>query len=349
MFFEIGATVFGLAQGALVMLNKRSNWIAYVLQMIFLLIFSLTQSLYGDAVNSGLYLILGIVGFVLWGRDGNRKITECGWIERILYTAIIAVGTFAVFLILRQTDDPLPLLDAFTTVSSLVATYYMLVKKTDAWILWFINNCFYVVEYWLLPDMAVYLLSLNVIWTVMAVGSYVNWRRIMKTQKKRVYFAGKFHFEGEGDLATRLQNDYRAILLKNSALLVYAQENLQLGKHIYVGPFYCEQASTGCYTSTDCNAVLKAEYTSVKNSDVFVAVFDESFSAGTVVELGWAIAQNKEILILYKEKEDSRYSLSSEYWFAIADAIHRGKRVQVHSYREEREFFALLTKYLEEV
>ena len=34
MVLEIGATVFGLIQGILVMFNKRSNWIFYILQMI---------------------------------------------------------------------------------------------------------------------------------------------------------------------------------------------------------------------------------------------------------------------------------------------------------------------------
>ena len=348
MFFEIGATLFGLIQGVLVMLNKRSNWIAYVLQMIFLLVFSLTVHLYGDAVNSGIYLIFGIVGFILWGKEKHKDVTQCSWLERLAYILVIALGTCVGFLVLRETDDPLPLLDAFTTVSGFVATYYMLMKKTDAWIIWFVNDVFYVIEYWLLPDTAFYLLALNVVWTVMAVFSYISWWKLMKKRKKRIYFAGKFRLEGEGELPVRLQNDYRAKLLGGGHTLSYAQKNLTFGKHIYAGPFYCEQASQGDFTSTDCNVVLKAEYEAVKASDVFVAVFDENFSVGTVVELGWSLRQKKEIFILYKEKADSPYSLCSEYWFAIADAL-RHKKVTVRSYKDEEGFFAYLQKYLEEV
>ena len=61
MIFEIGATVFGLIQGLLVMLNKRSNWIFYILQMIFLIVFSIVNHLYGDIVNNSFYLILGVM------------------------------------------------------------------------------------------------------------------------------------------------------------------------------------------------------------------------------------------------------------------------------------------------
>lgn len=179
---EIGATVFGLIQGILVMFNKRSNWIAYIIQMFLLFMFSLSMNLYGDIVNNGLYLILGVVGFILWNRASTKKITKCSHKERLVYTAVIGIMTVIVYSILKRTNDPLPLLDAFTTVSSLVATYYMMTKKIDTWIIWFINDIFYAIEYYILPDQAFYLFALNVIWTFMAIGSYISWNKEMKKE-----------------------------------------------------------------------------------------------------------------------------------------------------------------------
>ena len=178
--FEIGATIFGLLQGYLVMLNKRSNWIAYSIQMVFMILFSLSMHLYGDVTNSSIYLILGIIGFIIWNKKDDKDIKKCTIKERISYWFVIAIFTGILFLILSKTNDPLPLLDAFTTVSSFVATYYMIVKKLDTWILWFINDIFYAIEYFILPDQALYLFFLNLIWTVMAVMSYINWSKIMK-------------------------------------------------------------------------------------------------------------------------------------------------------------------------
>jgi len=40
------------------MLNKRSNWIFYILQMIFLIIFSTLNHLYGDIANNSIYLVM---------------------------------------------------------------------------------------------------------------------------------------------------------------------------------------------------------------------------------------------------------------------------------------------------
>lgn len=184
MIFEIGATIFGLIQGLLVMLNKRSNWIFYVLQMIFLIIFSSLNHLYGDIVNNSVYLVMGVIGYILWNENKESNIiTKSTTKEKITYVLLIALGTIILSIILKKTDDPLPALDAFTTVSSLIATYYMIKKKIDTWVLWFINDIFYAIEYFILPNQALYLFALNIIWTIMAVGSYINWNKIMKGQK----------------------------------------------------------------------------------------------------------------------------------------------------------------------
>ena len=181
MIVEIIAAVLGLIQGVLVMLNRRSNWVFYILQMVFLLVFSLINRLYGDVVNNSIYLVLGVAGLLSWDRSGSEKggISSAGLRERIAYTLLTAAGTAAVGYILGMTDDPLPVLDAFTTVTSFIATYYMVRRKLDAWIIWFVNDIFYAVEYFILPDQALYLFALNVIWTGMAAASYVNWRKIM--------------------------------------------------------------------------------------------------------------------------------------------------------------------------
>lgn len=184
MVFELGATILGLIQGALAMLNKRSNWIFYILQMLFLIIFSTINHLYGDIVNNSIYLIIGVIGFVLWGKNKkSNKITRASIKERIIYISLITLGTIVLSIILKNTDDPLPVLDAFTTLSSLVATYYMMKKKVDTWIIWLINDAFYAIEYFILPDQALYLFALNIVWIFMAIGSYINWNKIMKGQK----------------------------------------------------------------------------------------------------------------------------------------------------------------------
>ena len=166
---------------------------------------------------------------------------------------------------------------------------------------------------------------------------------------EKIYFAGKFNLLKDSDLTLeqKLVNDFRSKLLGDSKLLSNYQENLIINNsYQYLGPFYCEQASQGDFTSTDCNVVLNAESDALKKCDVYVGVFGESFSVGTIVELGWALNMNKKIVILYKE-EESQYQIKSEYWFAIADALARSKNIEVFKYKDEDEIVEILKEYLE--
>lgn len=161
---------------------------------------------------------------------------------------------------------------------------------------------------------------------------------------KKIYFGGKFSLLPDQSLplAERLAADYRTALTGD---ILYARENYVISdRFLYLGPFYSEKASDGDFTSTDCSAVLSAESCSVAGCDVFVAVFGEAFSVGTVVELGWAIEWDKEIVILYREEKSSAYTIKSDYWFAIADAIARSDRVKVFSYFEDCEIVPLLRR-----
>ena len=178
---EILSTLFGLLQGYLAMKNRRSNWIAYIAQMACLFFFSMFSRLYGDVANNFAYLIVGVAGFYLWGRE-EMCVTSCRAGERVAYILIILTGGFLLFLILGRTNDALPLLDAYTTVSSFVATYYMVMRKTDTWLIWFVNDIIYMIEYASLPKPAPFLTALNLIWTVMAVASWFSWKKEEKSR-----------------------------------------------------------------------------------------------------------------------------------------------------------------------
>lgn len=182
---EIIATILGLVQGILAMLNKRSNWIFYILQMISLIIFSSINNLYGDVLNNLFYLIVGFIGFIYWKNNNKKnKITKASNIEKVIYVLLIVIGTILLNIILKNTNDPVPLLDSFTTISSLAATYYMIKKKIDTWFIWFINDIFYAIEYFILPNQAIYLFLLNIVWAFMAIASYINWKKIMKEENQ---------------------------------------------------------------------------------------------------------------------------------------------------------------------
>lgn len=173
---EILATAFGLIQGLLVMFNKRSNWIVYVIQLGFLIAFSYVNGLYGDMVQSGIMIGICAYAFITWGKP-ESAITELDSVSTVFMIISVIVCTIVGYAILLQTDDPLPHIDAFTTVTTFAALGLMAMRKLEAWVIWFCNDVAYIIEYAMLPDQAVYLLALYIVWTVMAVLTYINWSR----------------------------------------------------------------------------------------------------------------------------------------------------------------------------
>lgn len=177
---EIIATLLGFAQGILAMLNKRINWIVYAVQMVFLIIFSFYSHLYGDAVQNVVYFFFCIYSYYLWKSEDFAKITMLSWRARIFVTAIIAVSTFILGAMLETTDDPLPYVDSFTTMTTVIAFVLMMQHRVEAWIVWLFNDIAYMYQYFNLPDQALYLFGLYIVWTILAVLSFINWYRLYK-------------------------------------------------------------------------------------------------------------------------------------------------------------------------
>lgn len=83
---------------------------------------------------------------------------------------------------MRNTDNPLPFLDSVTSVTGIVARWFMFRHKLEAWILWFIDDAAYIAEYISLPDKAFGIISLYILWMALAVFSYTNRKQMLSRQ-----------------------------------------------------------------------------------------------------------------------------------------------------------------------
>ena len=177
--FEIIATVLGLIQGVLVMLNKRSNWLVYAAQMVALVIFSYQAKLYGDMWQNVFYFFFCLYSWHAWKEGGFAdKIRTLGVSARLWWFSGIIAATLMIGAVLIKTDDPMPLTDSFTTVTTIAGLVLMCMRRVEAWIVWFVNDIAYMYQYFNLPDQALYLFGLYIIWTILAVATFINWLRI---------------------------------------------------------------------------------------------------------------------------------------------------------------------------
>lgn len=183
LYIEIAASTLGVIQGILVMLNKRCNWLFHSLQMILLLLFSYMEKLYGDMIYDIIFLIVGVIGYVLWNKKIHKKISRSNSVEVYVYTIITLILTCFLYSWLTYTHDPLPLLDAVSSSTSFLATILMSMRRLDCWIVWLVNDLLYCVEYYMLPNQALYLFALNALWSIMAIVSYFQWKQYLRQQE----------------------------------------------------------------------------------------------------------------------------------------------------------------------
>lgn len=184
--FEIGAFIAGLIQGILAYSNKRSSWLVYALQTVFLILFSFQQKLYGNAFQNLLFLSYCMLGYWLWGCQRFSCITTLNRHKRIMMIFGTVLLWITIWRVLSLTDDPLPQLDAATTATTVVASILLLCRKLETWIVWFFNDVLYMIQYLMLSEKALYLFVLYVIWTCMAIFSYKSWLTIYKKQLEQL-------------------------------------------------------------------------------------------------------------------------------------------------------------------
>ena len=182
--FEIIATALGLIQGVLAMLNKRSNWLVYATQMVALVFFSYQAKLYGDMWQNIFYFFFCLYSWWEWQKGGFAdKIRLLGVSGRFWWVSGIISATLILSGILIRTDDPMPITDSFTTVTTVAGLVLMCMRRVEAWIVWLFNDIAYMYQYFNLPNQALYLFGLYVVWTIMAIASFINWLRIYEREK----------------------------------------------------------------------------------------------------------------------------------------------------------------------
>lgn len=185
---EIFTACCGLIQSILILFKRKENWIFYLLNIVTLTVFSFTAKLYGDVVENLVYVIFGLLGLFTWYSiniskkifGDENKIRYCNFKERIFYCVMFLGISVGMYMFLKSTDDPSTFLDAITTGMGFTATLMMAFKRVDSWIVWFVDDILMAYVYFTLPDKAIYLMALNIIWVVLALGTFWTWHKEAK-------------------------------------------------------------------------------------------------------------------------------------------------------------------------
>ena len=165
-----------------VILAAKENiwcWAAAIISVSLYVYIFYTVQLYPETGLQIFYFIMAIVGYYMWNKQDKERIKEWSEVRHLLIILVGAIFTFFMgFYFSTYTDSQMPIIDSFTTVFSIIATYMVIKKVLGKWLYWIVIDADSVYIYF---NRDLHLTSLLFMaYTIIAVFGYFAWMKRMK-------------------------------------------------------------------------------------------------------------------------------------------------------------------------
>lgn len=186
---EIAGAVLSVIYLYLSIREKSALWIfGFISSLLYIFVF-FESKLYADMSLSFYYLGVSIFGWITWQQkttqlqDTKLHITRISGKKQLLqYVLGTLIAYLAYYLILQYlTDSTIPAADSVVGALSVIATWMLAKKKIENWLIWIVVDAFAAGLYFykeLYPTAILF-----VIYTVMAVVGYKQWKKTLNSSK----------------------------------------------------------------------------------------------------------------------------------------------------------------------
>lgn len=179
-YIELAAVGFSL--GAVYLTTKRSIW-CWPISIVAVLLSAqvyYTAGLFAEMGLQSYYLGAAIVGWVSWHRQKQmtgtvmvRRMTSYHWWSAVAIS--ILSGVLLGYVLWLKTKAPIAFVDSLIATSSLVATWFMVKRYLENWLIWVVIDtaCLFVYIHKELYSFA----GLFMIYTLLAIQGYFDWKK----------------------------------------------------------------------------------------------------------------------------------------------------------------------------
>ena len=178
---ELSAVILGFAYLILISFSQRIAWIFGIISSAIYVYIAFIGEIYLQAGLQFIYVILGVFGFINWGKSAETKLKI--WSLKKHFLVGIPTLLFALLLgfIFSKTNQKLPYLDAFITAFAILATYLTTKSILENWLYWIVLNLLSM-YLWYEQDLqlTIFLFAVN---TLMAVFGFILWRKKWKSEQ----------------------------------------------------------------------------------------------------------------------------------------------------------------------
>ena len=153
--FDLSVFLSGLLCVGLIAIGRREGYLIGLYNSLSYSILAYGNGLYGEVYLNLLFFVpTGIVGYVMWQRHTTPGKTvvmrQLDWPRRVFIAAVCIVCAVGLGLILGlNPNQNTPFIDATTNVVSIVATFLMMWRYKEQWLLYIMLNVITIVM-WIL-------------------------------------------------------------------------------------------------------------------------------------------------------------------------------------------------------
>ena len=196
-YLEFAGLVTGILSVFLASLGNVWNWPLGIVYVILMMILFYQVHLYPDMLLHFYFLITNLLGWWRWkhprkSEEDNRRELRISWLEPkqiLIAVGIIAAGTLALGLFASKlhlilpfaftAPSAAPYTDSFITVASVLAAWFLINKKIEAWLLYLFVDVTGVYLYFVRDIKLTSLLYF--FYCLLATFALINWIRIYKS------------------------------------------------------------------------------------------------------------------------------------------------------------------------
>lgn len=183
--WEIAAALMGVAYILLAAKESQWCWLFALLSTLVYTVLFWEGQLPMQALLNFYYMGMAIYGFWLWRKHGTQtetlNISRWRLGQHFVFIAVgIAVSALVSMYLQRTGQSQSPMLDAYTTVFSVMNTYLMAKKILENWLYWVAIDAAATVLYVQTGYYAT--AALFVLNTILAVAGFLSWVKLYRKQ-----------------------------------------------------------------------------------------------------------------------------------------------------------------------
>ena len=154
-------------------------WVAALISVSIYIYICYQAQLYAETGLQVFYFIMAIYGYFSWKKNNSLlRINELAISNHILIMILGSLLTFLLgFYLSAYTDSQLPIVDSFTTVFSVIATYMVVKKILSNWLYFIIIDAVSIYLYFS-RDLHMTALLFS-IYTIIAIIGYWKWSQLI--------------------------------------------------------------------------------------------------------------------------------------------------------------------------